>query len=103
MLIPVAMKNDTTRNPTIPPTHMGWAQFIQHGKFVRWFPRGQAREHTLPNGKRIFCTWEQGGPHPHSGYSWWYPIGEEPTVPPPEQSQRPGMPPPAEADEGEEY
>lgn len=83
------MTNATMRNATIPPTHFGWAQFKHRGKFVRWYPRGQAREYTDASGKRIFCTWEQGGPHPHSGFTWWYPVGVNPPDPPPDDPKRP--------------
>jgi len=66
------------KDPTAPPTHMGWAQFRYQGKFVRWYQVGPAREYKDAQGRTRFCSWDQAGPRAHTGIVWWLPIGEQP-------------------------
>ena len=88
-----------------PPTHTGWSQRREKGKFREWYRRGQAWIETDAQGQAVvICTFEGiPGPRGYDGFTWWYRNGIEPP-PPPEpaqrtQAQRPGAQYP-EDDEG---
>jgi hypothetical protein len=78
-----------------PPTHTGWSQRRERGKFREWYKRGHLWMEKNPQGQTIICTYEGiPGPRGYDGFIWWYPNGVEPPppLPPKEQTQarRPG-------------
>jgi hypothetical protein len=86
-----------------PPTHTGWSQRREHGKFREWYKRGHLWMEKQPEGYTVVVTYEGiPGPRGYDGFIHWYPNGIEPK-PPPEppksQAQRPGgrqFPPPGD-------
>jgi len=86
-----------------PPTHTGWSQRRERGRFREWYRRGHLWMQTDEQGQTVIVTYEGiPGPRGYDGYIWWYPNGIEP--PPPtentnQQAHRPGV---QEADASDE-
>ena len=75
--------------PTDPPTHIGWAQYRERGKFVEWRQVGPARETRDAKGITRTYFSDRAIPRGHTGYIWILPIGETPPDPPPDDPKRP--------------
>jgi len=74
--------------PKKPPTHTLWTQHLEHGRFREWYKSGHLWLEENGQGKPVVCIFQAMHPRGGDGFTWGFPVGEEP--PPPQKlPQRP--------------